>query len=235
MVRSELVKRSPWRILEKTTNGGLGKGNLGAIAARRGVGKTACMVHLATDQLLEGRQVIHVSFSANTSHIVDWYEDIFSEVARIEGLENAMEVHDEIIRHRIIMNFNQQGVPLPKVLGSVRAMIRDGHFAADLIIVDGYDFAAVSGQELQEVRSFAAELGLEIWFSVSLGHEEPQYRPDGVPQPLSGVIDELAILICLRAEERHVRLQLVKDHGVPAVGKLHLELDPKTLLIAREA
>ena len=75
----------------------------------------------------------------------------------------------------------------------------------------------------------------QIWFSVSLGHEEPQYRPDGVPQPLSGVIDELAILICLRAEERHVRLQLVKDHGVPAVGKLHLELDPKTLLIAREA
>ena len=145
-----------------------------------------------------------------------------------------MEVHDEIIRHRIIMNFNQQGVPLPKVLGSVRSMIRDGHFAADLIIVDGYDFAAVSRQELQEVRSFAAELGLEIWFSVSLGHEEPQYRPDGVPQLLAGVIEELAILICLRAEERHVRLQLVKDHGVPAVGSLHLELDPKTLLIARE-
>jgi hypothetical protein len=146
-----------------------------------------------------------------------------------------MEVHDEIIRHRIIMNFNQQGVALPEVLGSVRSMIRDGHFAADLIIVDGYDFAAVGRQELQEVRSFAAELGLEIWFSVSLGHEEPPYGPDGVPQPLAGVIGELAILICLRAEERHVRLQLVKDHGTPVVGTLHLELDPKTLLIAPEA
>jgi hypothetical protein len=49
------------------------------------------------------------------------------------------------------------------------------------------------------------------------------------------VIDELSILICLRAEERHVRLQLVKDHGTPVVGTLHLELDPKTLLIAPEA
>jgi len=234
MVRSELVKRSPWRILENSTHGGLGKGNLGAIAARRGVGKTACMVHLATDQLLEGRQVIHVSFSASTSHIVDWYEDIFSEVAQTAGLENAMDVHDEIIRHRIIMNFNQQGVALGKVLGSVRSMIRDGHFAADLIIVDGYDFAAVSAAELAEVRRFAGELGLEIWFSVSLGHEEPKCTPAGIPELLTRVIDELSILICLRAEERHVRLQLVKDHDAPSVKALPLELDPKTLLIARE-
>jgi len=234
MVRSELVKRSPWRILENSTHGGLGKGNLGAIAARQGVGKTACMVHLATDQLLEGRQVIHVSFSASTSHIVDWYEDIFSEVAQTAGLENAMDVHDEIIRHRIIMNFNQQGVALGKVLGSVRSMIRDGHFAADLIIVDGYDFAGVSAAELAEVRRFAGELGLEIWFSVSLGHEEPKFTPAGIPELLTRVIDELAILICLRAEERHVRLQLVKDHDAPSVKALPLELDPKTLLIARE-
>jgi hypothetical protein len=234
MVRSELVKRSPWRILENSTHGGLGKGNLGAIAARQGVGKTACMVHLATDQLLEGRQVIHVSFSASTSHIVDWYEDIFSEVAQTAGLENAMDVHDEIIRHRIIMNFNQQGVALGKVLGSVRSMIRDGHFAADLIIVDGYDFAAVSAAELAEVRRFAGELGLEIWFSVSLGHEEPKCTPAGIPELLTRVIDELSILICLRAEERHVRLQLVKDHDAPSVKALPLELDPKTLLIARE-
>jgi KaiC/GvpD/RAD55 family RecA-like ATPase len=234
MVRSELVKRSPWRILEKTTHGGLGKGNLGAIAARRGVGKTACMVHLATDQLLEGRQVIHVSFSANTTHIVDWYEDIFSELAQTAGLEKAMDVHDEIIRHRIIMNFNQQGVSFGKVLGSVRSMIRDGHFAADLVIVDGYDFTAGGRQELQEVKRFATELGLEVWFSISLGHEEPRCTPAGIPEMLTGVIDEFAILICLRAEERHVRLQLVKDHDSPVPEALHLELDPKTLLIARE-
>jgi len=234
MVRSALVKRSPWRILEKTTRGGLGPGNLGAIAARRGVGKTACMVHLATDQLLRGRQVIHVSFSASTGHIVDWYEDIFSELTRLAGLENAMEVHDEIIRHRIIMNLNKQGVTLGRVLGSVRSMIRDGHFAADLIIVDGWDFAKAARQDLQEVKRFAAEQGLEIWFSVSLGHEEPRFLASGLPELLAEVQEELDILIYLRAEERHVRLQLLKDRDAPVAGILHLELDPKTLLIAQE-
>jgi hypothetical protein len=234
MVRSELVKRSPWRILEKSTHGGLGKGNLGAIAARRGVGKTACMVHLATDQLLKGKQVIHVSFSASSGHIVDWYEDIFSEVAQKAGLENAMDVHDEIIRHRIIMNFNQQGVGLGRVIGSVRSMIREGHFAADLVIVDGCDFSQIGPQELAEVRGFAAEQGLEIWFSVSLGPEGPDPCDREVPGVLRPFIDKLDVLICLVAEERHIRLQLVKDHEAVVDESLHLALDPKTLLIAEE-
>ena len=42
------------------------------------------------------------------------------------------------------------------------------------------------------------------------------------------------MLICLVAEERHVRLQLVKDHDAVVDESLHLELDPKTLLIAEE-
>ena len=81
MVKAELIKRSPLRILEKSTHGGLGKGNLGVITARRGVGKTAFLVHLATDQLFQDKPVIHVSFSTSTNHIIDWYEDIFKEIA----------------------------------------------------------------------------------------------------------------------------------------------------------
>ena len=104
MIKKELNARSPLRILERSTQGGLGKGNLGVIAARQGVGKTACLVHIATDQLLQGKQVIHVSFATNPSHIVDWYEDIFREIAEKFGLESAMAVHDEMIRGRIIMN-----------------------------------------------------------------------------------------------------------------------------------
>ena len=38
MIKSEQNRRSPLRILEKTTHGGVGKGNLGVIAARKGVG-----------------------------------------------------------------------------------------------------------------------------------------------------------------------------------------------------
>ena len=89
MVRKELIQRSPLRILEQSTQGGLGKGNIGVIAARKGIGKTACLVHIATDSLFQERQVIHVSFAANTQHLVSWYEDIFSEIAERFHLDAA--------------------------------------------------------------------------------------------------------------------------------------------------
>lgn len=234
MIKQELNQRSPLRILEHSTHGGLGKGNLGVIAARRGVGKTACLVHIATDHLLRGKQVIHVSFATNPNHIVDWYEDIFREIADKFGLDSVMAVHDEMIRHRIIMNFNQAGIRLPQVIGRLRAMIRDGQFAADSIVVDAYDFSQVSADELETVREFAAAQGLEIWFSVSLGGEQPRYDAAGVPRMLKDLSEAFSIIICLRPEKKHIRLELVKDHGAVVSEDLHLSLDPKSLLIAKE-
>ena len=234
MIKRELNDRSPLRIFERSTRGGLGKGNLGVIAARQGVGKTACLVHIATDQLLQGKQVIHVSFATNPHHIVDWYEDIFREIAEKFGLESVMAVHDEMIRRRIIMNFNQSSIRLPQVIGSLRSMIRDGHFAADVIVLDAYDFSSLTTAELEQVRGFAAEQGLEIWFSVSLGYNQPSYNAQGIPTLLESLIDAFSILICLRPEENHIHLQLVKDHGAAVPEDLHLKLDPKSLLIARE-
>ena len=46
MIKKELISKSPLRILEKSIHGGVGKGNLGVIAARKGIGKTACLVHM---------------------------------------------------------------------------------------------------------------------------------------------------------------------------------------------
>jgi len=234
MIKQELNVRSPLRIFERSTHGGLGKGNIGVIAARQGVGKTACLVHIATDQLLQGKHVIHVSFATNPRHIVDWYEDIFREIAEKFGLESAMAVHDEMIRRRIIMNYNQASIRLPQVAGSLRSMIRDGHFAADSIVIDAYDFKAVTTAELEQVRAFAAEQELEIWFSVSLGYEQPNYDAEGTPSLLEDLMEPVSILICLKPEEKHIHLQLVKDHGAAIQEDLHLKLDPKTLLIARE-
>ncbi len=229
MVKQELNARSPLRILERSTHGGLGKGNLGALAARKGVGKTAFLVHLATDQLLRGKHVIHVSFAASTAHIVEWYQEIFRALAARHGLKEAMGQLEELVRRRIIMNFNQRGVRLAQVIGSIRSMIRDGHFNADCVVVDGYDLAGSSAGELREVRRFAAQQGLEVWFSASLGEKQP---PCGMPTLLGGVIQEISVLLCLRPAGSHIRVELVKDHDAEPPADPHLELDPRTLLIA---
>ena len=49
MHRKEINERSPMRVLEQSIHGGLGRGNLGVVVARHGVGKTAFLVGVALD------------------------------------------------------------------------------------------------------------------------------------------------------------------------------------------
>ena len=89
MQKAELIAKSPMRVLEKSIEGGLSIGNIGVIASRKGVGKTSVLVQMAIDKLMQGKKVIHVSFSPNATHVFDWYENIFGEVAKKRGLEHT--------------------------------------------------------------------------------------------------------------------------------------------------
>ena len=233
MVRDELVKRSPLRILEQSMHGGLGKGNIGVIGAPKGMGKTACLVHIATDQLLEGRQVIHVSFSAKTDHIISWYEDIFEEIAKRYQLDGAMDVHDDIIKHRAIMNFKQDGFLTGKVQNGIRAMIQEGHFNADVVVVDGFDFEHAKEDEISSFRRFAAETGIEVWFSASTG-ETPEADAQGIPAVVQKFLPDISVFIELEMCGKYIHLKLVKDHETIPSTDLHLKLDPQILLIAED-
>lgn len=233
MVKSELNKRSPLRIFENSINGGVGKGNIGVITSRKGVGKTACLVHIAMDKLFRGRNVIHVSFSAKVDHISMWYEDIFKEIAKKRNLENAVDVHDEIVKNRVIMNFNQEGIETEKILKSISAMIEQGQFAADAVIIDGYDYAKASHEDLVALQAFAKETNLEIWTSVSLQKDEP-YDDNGMPIVLKDYVDNLAVIVTLQFEGDYVHLKVVKDHSDISPKEMELKLDPKSLLIAEK-
>jgi hypothetical protein len=233
MVRSELISRSPLRILEKSINGGLGKGNIGVITARKGVGKTACLVHIATDQLFQEKHVIHVSFASDTSHIVAWYEDIFGEISERFNLDCAMDVHDDIIRHRVIMNFRQDGVRMTQVYRSIRSMIKDGNFTADLIVVDGYNFNKASIEDFAVFKELSRELGLEIWFSATV-EKDDILEDNGIPSFLTKFLESIAIVICLVPKGEYIHLNLVKDHEIMHTSDMHLKLDPQILLIAEE-
>lgn len=234
MVKSELVNRSPLRIFEKSIHGGVGKGNVGVIASRKGVGKTACMVHIATDKLLRDRHVIHVSYSSRVDHIINWYEDIYKEIAKKRELDDAVVIHDELVKNRVIMNFNQNSVSSKHVLGSLEAMIKQGHFDADCIIFDGIDSSQVTEEDLKTIKKFAQNSGVEIWLSISLIAEEPLFDESGMAGELKGVLGDIDVLISLQYEGDHIGFKVIKDHDNKDILEMHLKLDAKTLLIAAE-
>jgi hypothetical protein len=232
MIKKHLITRSPLRVFEDATHGGPGKGAVAVLASPKGVGKTACLVHIATDKLFQGKSVIHVSYASRVDYIITWYEDIFKEIAKNHRLRDAVAVHDEIIKNRVIMNFKQDGMKTEQVLRSLEAMITGGKFNAETIIVDGYDFGLAESADLVRFKEFARRMGLEIWFSASLKETGGgAYGPDGMPALLAPHAGQIDVLVTLQAKSDAVEIRVVKDHDNPPAGILPLKLDPRTLLL----
>lgn len=233
MLKSELIEKSPVRELEKSVKGGVGKGNIGVIASKAGIGKTAFLVHIAVDKLMRDRHVIHLSFANRTDHILTWYEDIFKEIAERRSLDNAMDTHDELMRNRVVMNFSQKGVSIEHVFDSLKAMMNQGHFNTDAIIVDGLDFSVTEDDMMKKFKIFAKDTNVELWFSDSYKKEEQYLTSEGIPANLTRFIDDISVILTMKAEKKHMVINLIKDHEKILKEKLALELDPKTLLISQ--
>ena len=233
MAKKILSSKSPVKLLEKSVKGGLGPGNLGVFASRKGVGKTACLVQIALNRLVEGQGVIHVSYASRVDYIISWYEEMFKNLVARENLQKAMETHDEIIRRRVIMNFQQGGMDTEQVLRGLEALLVHGNFPGRTIIVDGFNFYLPASADVKLFKQFAVEHQLEIWFSCSLHGDDPLFDEQGIPFVLKDYLDSFDIIFTLENEKDRVKVNLVKDHDRLSLKKLNLELDPQTLLLAR--
>jgi len=237
MVLNELIQRSPIRIFEQSIEGGLKPGEIGVIASPNGVGKTSVLVQLALDKLLQGKKVIHVSFSSHNSlgqlnqYVPIWYNDIFEEFINKKNLDNAVEIKNNLVKNRVLMSFNQDGITKDQILKSLRAMIIEGGFKADSIIVDGFDFSRMDKEIIAGVKTFAIELGVSVWYSCSVKDEVSQYDKENIPIILNSFINNIDIVIVLQPKHDHVELTVSKDRGSIISKAMAMKLDPKTLLI----
>jgi len=232
MIKSEFIKKSPLRILEKSLQGGLKKGEIGVLASRKGVGKTACLVHIAIDKLFHGKYVIHVSYASRVDYIINWYEDIFKEIAKKQNIVPPLQTHDEIIKNRVIMNFNQKGTRTEHVLKSIEAMIIQGEFSADAVIIDGFNFSQSAPGDLDQFKNFAQKVGVEIWFSASLKKSQALFNEKGLPEELLDFLKDIDVLITLKYKNQYIHLNIAKNRDYPVLEEMPLRLDPATFLMA---
>ena len=231
----ELNELSPLRVFDESLGGGLGRGNLGVLVSRHGVGKTACLVHLATDRLLHGEYVIHVSFSVNVEHVINWYKEVFREVAEGRSLDDAATVYNNILSNLVVMNFSQENVTIDKVLSSLETLIKHGSFKADAILFDGYKLTVATEEDVRKIKEFAQKMNLEVWFSVSPVRSDAMYDKYGVPDSMGKYVDLIDVLIGLVYNEEldKVVMTAVKAPGEIMEKPMGVSLDPKTMLISK--
>jgi hypothetical protein len=240
MVKQELIQRSPVRIFERSINGGLKAGEVGVIASQSGIGKTSVLVQIALDKLLQAKKVIHVSFTQHTDYVLAWYEDIFEEFTKKKNLDHAPDLKDEVIKNRVLMNFNQDGITGEQIHRSLRAMIVDGGFNAEAIIIDGLDFYRTNRERFEAIKQFARELNLSVWYSCTVKGtsgspgSEPLYDKRNIPLVIKDYLDFLDVVIVLEGKQDHIALTVSKDREAFNPAHMALRLDPKTLLILEE-
>jgi len=230
MLVSELIQRSSVRVFMNSIDGGLKSGELGLIASPSGIGKTSVLVQIALDKLIQGKKVIHVSFTKHTDYVLSWYENIFDEFIRKKNLESEQDVKSDIVKNRVLMKFTQGGVSSEQILRSLRAMIKDGGFEAEAIIIDGYDFSLPRAGHIEAVKAFAEEMALSVWYSCTVSGEEPFYDKSNIPNVIKDCANLFAAIIVLEPNQDHIAFTVSKGGG-DNPESLALKLDPKTMLI----
>ncbi|MCA9625299.1 MAG: AAA family ATPase, partial [Myxococcales bacterium] len=230
MYRKEVNERSPLRVFEKSIHGGLGRGNVGVLVARPGVGKTAVLVQIALDDLLRDRKVLHISHVNAVDHVRSYYEEIFHDLVITHNLAQAQEVHLEIERNRLIFSHLDHSTNNPpsqrggsssvtRIEQTVKFATEYAHFEPDAIIIDGFDFHNATDQAVQDLQALAKELNAEMWLSAEIAEyaETEGHGRDATPEPLNKFYDHLNVIVLLHPVDEVVRFSLLKDHDNPDV------------------
>jgi len=228
MIRRFLNARSPLRLLEQGLHGGLGRGHLGLVLAGHGVGKSSFVVDVALDDLLHGKPVLHVALDHTVQHVRAHYDTVFEELAATSHLENAAGVRAELDRLRRIRAYPASAFDA-KRLREALELEREIGSQPELVVVDGLDVESRGRDEFEQWAALAREAQVEIW----LTGNAPSERIDVLPAALAPLEDLFSVILMLEPGPESVALRALKDHGNPDVAKLHVALDPKTLLLVR--
>ena len=231
MLKEELIQRSPVRVFMNSIHGGLKAGELGLIASPSGIGKTSVLVQIALDKLLQDKKVIHISFTRHTDHVLAWYGNIFTEFTRKKNLENEQEIKNDIVKNRVLMKFTQEGISSEQILRSLRALIKDGGFNAEVIIIDGFDFLTAEQSHVSAIKSFAEEMGISVWYSCNVNAEELYSEQQSFPSGIKSFAHYFSVIIVLEPKNDHIALSVSRDKAAFNPENLALKLDPRTLLI----
>lgn len=226
MVKEELIDRSPVRFFDNATNGGIGAGEVGVLTSKKGLGKTSVLVQIGLDMLLQDKQVVHVSFDQQSDSAMAWYEDIFTEISKKKNVGNAAELKAELLRKRVVLNFNQESVSGLQIVNTLKALATGG-IKTDCLVIDGIDSEKLTEDAVKALKNYAKEAKVLIWFSINTNGTTLK---DVLPSSIENHVDAV---IHLEQKPDAIEMKVLKMKN-EKITSTNLKLDSKTLLIAEK-
>ena len=227
---NDFIKVSPLKLLEMSSGDGLGKGNLGVLMARAGVGKTACLIHIAFDMLFRKQRLVHVSLEDTPEKVTSYYNVIFSDLVKALEIKDETESRMLLERNRMILAYLNNSFEINRLRGNLKNLREQIDFIPDILIVDGLDFEKVDTETMEGFKKAAEEFDVEIWFSALSHRHITEKNEKNIPYPCSRVDDYLSVIIQLDPGESGIFLKLIKDHDHAVKDDSSIRLDPNTFL-----
>lgn len=232
MLKQDLILRNPLRLLGHENETIIRPGNFGAVLARHGVGKTAMVIQIALNSLLQQKNVLHISLDEPVGKVSLWYQEMFERLAQQYKVAQIDQLWDAIVPHRFIMTFRTEGFSAPQLEERLTDLTTQSIFVPEMIIIDGLSFGEDNRQDLTALRELAQSQSTPIWFTMTTHrHEDP--AEDGLPIQLSPVQDLFDVAIALTPEKETIHVKAIKGSPKDA-AEAALVLDPATMLIQQQ-
>jgi hypothetical protein len=229
MLKKDLILRNPLHMMGFENDDILSTGSFGAVLARSGVGKTAFLVQLSLNDLLRGKNVLHISLEDPVNKVSLWYKEVFNLIAEQYKVDPINQLWESLLPHRFIMTFRVEGFSVPKLQERLADLMEQNIFSPQMIIVDGFPFDESMQQPLNEFKKLVEDSNMHAWFTVRT-HRDEEPAPDGMPLQLSHVSELFEIAIQLLPVGKEIYVKAIKG-GDSFSKQLDLRLDPSTMLI----
>lgn len=225
MATSELVVRSPLRILDQRPEGGLGPGQIGLVAARAGTGKTAFLVQVGLDVLLRDERLLHVGIGDTVAHIRTRYLEIFRSLATRLDHAKAAALEADVERRRMIVAFRFQPFTRARLEERLRDLAGPAGFVPQAAVVDHLEMGNTLRPMLAELAGLAAARELALWIACRV-------PLDAGPLPglLAPVLDLCRVAVGLEGDADRVGVTILRN-PTGTEGPSDIRLDPRTLLL----
>lgn len=221
---------SPLKILEKSTRQGLGTGNLGVLIARAGVGKTACLIHIAFDKIFRDEKLVHVALEEGPEKVMSYYTVMYHDLLKALNTPDDEAHRIQVEKNRMILAYLNHSFDLTRLQANLRNLREGLQFKPDTLIVDGLDFEKTERAVFEGLKRIALEFETEIWLSALSHRHITQVNDRGIPYPCDHIDDLFNLIIQLKAEPSGIFLSLLKDHDHSGSPETNVRLDPNTFL-----
>lgn len=216
MSKNNLIFKNPMKFIKEDANHLLRDGQFGAVLAGAGEGKTFFLMHLALDNLLRGKNVLHICLGQPIKKVCLWYEEVLLRISDQYELDNTNVMWEMILPHRFIMTFNTEDFSVKRLEERLNDLTEQGIFFPQIVLLDGLPFETAQAS-LSKLKTLAKEHGFSAWFTVMTHRENNIEQPDDIPFPISHMSDLFEVIVQLKPAGREINVQLIKGQKVDKV------------------